>query len=193
MKIRKVLGTGIALSLAMLGLASCNGGNNGTSANTPSSNGGAQASSSAEASLILVDQCLQFLNDGNFRIDVMDSDLGITFNYGNRALTNKEQCAFADNSTLAYSGTPTVDTICFLLVTETKTSTSFISDVSGNQALSVSQLSRFLQTISNVENKQNEKFYLAISKSTEDPKWTKNLSAAMDEKITAWINSDKEV
>ena len=114
---------------------------------------------------------------GKFRVDLMSDDFGARFNYGNEAVVSKKEMTFNANSTLAMSGTATVD-LNFVFVSETAAGFS----VAVNKEIDKEQISEFL---SDRSFKDATRVYVAISKGEVD--WTKGLNEKMDAKIKTFL------
>jgi len=124
---------------------------------------------------------LTFVGNEKIRVDVMDENLGVRFSYGNEAITNKTDMALNTNSGLSISGTATVETLNFVIVTVNTTKTSVVVAAGIEKEYFTEYVSTTLPTYLTGA----KKVYVAIS--TGDVKWTKNLNAELDTSIGAKI------
>lgn len=119
---------------------------------------------------------LAFMSNNKVRIDIMDDNLGVTFNYGNEAVVSEREINYVDSTNLAMNGSVAVDKVNFIFVMEKSTG----SRVSVSKGLRADGLENFLSK-SGSKISGCTKVYIAIS--TGDLKWNKNLSEPMNDLI----------
>lgn len=121
---------------------------------------------------------LSFISDNKIRVDIMNNDLGVTFNYGNEAVVSQKEMTITSGLTLAYSGTLAVDKLNVISVVQTETGSTFAV----NGGLDAEYISEFL---AGKKFTNAKKVYVAIS--SGDINWTKGLNTDMDTKINTYI------
>ena len=180
-KVFKVFGVVLAFVIGVFSLASCNKSGDASGGTTPPSGEGAGGSGSGGSggSSQQTSTYLTFITDGKVRVDIMNDNLGCTFNYGNEAVVDKKEMTYGATATLGFSGTVAVDTINFVFVVEKENGTS----VSVNAGIEKDSLEDFLSGPAKYANAK--KIYIAISTGTVN--WTKGLNADMDAKINTYI------
>ena len=182
-KVLKFFGVALAFIIGAFALVSCDNSNGNTAGggSTPSGEGqggtgegtGGSGGSSQQASTYLT-----FIADGKIRIDIMNDNLGCTFNYGNETVVDKKEMTYGANASLGFSGTVAVDKINFVFVVEKENGTTF----SVNGGILKDSLEDFLS--GNAKYANAKKVYIAISTGTIN--WTKGLNADMDAKINTY-------
>ena len=166
--------------LFTLALAACSNATGGktTPASTPVQPGTSEGTTTEQTPAM---DLLTFVGNEKIRVDVMDENLGVRFSYGNEAITNKTDMALNTNSGLSISGTATVETLNFVIVTVNTTKTSVVVAAGIEKEYFTEYVSTTLPTYLTGA----KKVYVAIS--TGDVKWTKNLNAELDTSIGAKI------
>lgn len=155
-------------------LAACNnsgGGNPTTQGQPTTTTTQGQPTTTAQQSATLA-----FMSDNKIRIDIMDENLGVTFNYGNEAVVSEREINYVDSTNLSMNGSAAVDKVNFIFVMEKSTG----SRVSVSKGLNADSLENYLSG-SGRKISGCTKVYIAIS--TGDLKWNKNLSEPMNELI----------
>ena len=174
MKLKKVF---FAFAGAVVfSLAACSKGDGNTSTNS-GTNSQTTTTTQAESS------ALSFMGNNKIRVDVMD-DLGVNFNYGNLAVVSTNEFDIVQDQKFSYSGNCKVDSINFIYYVERE------SGAVTNGTLGVDS-DYFLSTILTRDNYNGvKKIYIAISTGTV--KWTKGLSAELDQKLTAYVGNNSK-
>ena len=117
------------------------------------------------------------VSNGKVRVDIMNEDTGLTFAYGNEAITSTKEMTYVAANKLSCSGTPTTN-INFIIVTVRDGGESVVVSA----GISKEYVVEFL---SNKDFKDATRVYVAIS--TGSVNWTKGLNQALDKKINAYI------
>ena len=173
----KILSSLLALALVGFTAVSCSKGEV-TPTTTPAPTTTTTTATTVQSSL------LTFIGDNQFRVDVMDDDLGVTFKYNNAAITNKQAMSYVSGGGLTFEGDAAYDDLSFILVTETGNSSS----VFYAPGIIKAELTNYLNSSVNDDLVNGTKVYLAVFHGTP-AKWTKNLNAEMDARITSAINA----
>ena len=122
---------------------------------------------------------LTFIGDNQFRVDVMDDDLGVTFKYNNTAITNKQSISYVTGGALTIEGDCAYDDLSFIFVSDTPTSSS----VFYAPEVTKENLTQYLNSTVNDDLVAGTKVYLAVFHG-KTAKWTKNLNADMDTAVS---------
>ena len=176
-KFGKTLVAFSALALAVLGLASCNKGEN-PQGSTVAPTATTSATTAESGSSM---HYLTFLQDSKLRVDILDN-VGCTFKYGGQALTSGQVVALNSTAKFTKEGTATPETLDFIIVTETGTPEHFTSSVSPSLGILVESLDQWLDEVLSADLQGVNKMYVAISIGGNH-KWTKNLNAELDDKL----------
>ncbi len=134
---------------------------------------------------------LTFLKDNQIRFDIMNDDLGLTFKYQDKDLTNGTLLNIVEGE-LTSSGEATKEKLNFIMVCQKKPSGDSVGETNLHVAkgLRVSALESYLEKFGRnyINPYVGGKVYIAISDGTDNPKWTTGLSEKMDEAIRFEIN-----
>ena len=179
-KVLKFFGVALAFIIGAFALVSCSTTDTPASGGSGTSGGSSEGSSggSSGGSSQVATQYLTFITNGKVRVDILDENLGCTFNYGNEAVVSGREMTYAAANKLAHNGTITVEKLNFIIIIEDETGTAF----GVSQGIEKDSIEEFL---ANRTYNNAKKIYIAIS--TGDLKWTKGLNADMDAKINSYI------
>ena len=134
---------------------------------------------------------LTFLKDNQIRFDIMNDDLGLTFKYQDKDLTNGTLLNIVEGE-LTSSGEAAKEKLNFIMVCQKKPSGDSIGETNLHVAkgLRISALESYLEKFGRnyINPYVGGKVYIAISDGTDNPKWTTGLSEKMDEAIRFEIN-----
>jgi hypothetical protein len=120
---------------------------------------------------------LTFMNDNKLRVDIMNNDLGVTFNYGNEAIQSTRETTLSADTKLSFSGEFAVEKVNFVVVSDTSTGGS----VSVSKGVDSSRVGDFLSRYPMT----GKKIYIAIS--SGEVNWTKGLNTKMDTEIGTYL------
>ena len=113
------------------------------------------------------------MNDNKLRVDIMNNDLGVTFNYGNEAIQSTKETTLSADTKLSFSGEFAVEKVNFIIVSDKSTG----GVISVHAGLDSSYVSDFLSRYSMT----GTKVYISIS--SGEVNWTKGLNTKMDTEI----------
>ncbi len=116
---------------------------------------------------------LTFMNDNKLRVDIMNNDLGVTFNYGNEAIQSTKETTLSADTKLSFSGEFAVEKVNFVVVSDTSTGGSVRVSIGVDSSRVGDFLSKYPMT--------GKKIYIAIS--SGEVNWTKGLNTKMDTQI----------
>lgn len=170
MKLKKAIGVLSVLSIGVLSLASCG---------ETTEPAGTITTTVEPSTTVKVDKYLSFVSDNKIRVDIMDSDLGVSFKYGNAQVVDKHEMDYSSSVSLTKTGELNGDTINFIVVVENDTQ----SVVLYNPQVLKDSLDEYLGDVLQTSLTNVKKVYVAVSKGTV--KWTKNLNAELDAKINS--------
>ena len=175
MKFKKIL-LGITGALAFtFALTACgDDSTNKDSTPAPSSSTDTGSDTGGDSAPTTVTNYLTFMNDNKLRVDIMNNDLGVTFNYGNEAIQSTRETTLSADTKLSFSGEFAVEKVNFVIVSDTSTG----GIVSVHAGLDSSYVSEFLSRYS---MSGKTKVYIAVS--SGDINWTKGLNTKMDTQI----------
>ena len=158
-------------------LAACgNAGGNPTTTPQPTSNP-VQTTSNAHDDKNVLD----FLNSGKVRIDLFDLDVNVS--YGNQALSNPSNViSLSDSAYITFNKNTTANDVYNVIIVAEKINSDGLHTQKYAQIEGSSLLD--FQDLIKDQLKGYDRAYVAISKGTTF-KWTKGLSAKLDEKIQA--------
>ena len=120
---------------------------------------------------------LTFMNDNKLRVDIMNDDLGVTFNYGNEAIQSTKETTLSADTKLSFSGEFAVEKVNFVVVYDTSTGGS----VNVSKGVASSKVGDFLSRYPMT----GKKIYIAIS--SGEVNWTKGLNTKMDTEIGTYL------
>ena len=173
MKFKKIL-LGITGVLAFAFVLTSCGDDSTNKDSTPAPAPSTDTGSDGDSTPSTITNYLTFMNDNKLRVDIMNNDLGVNFNYGNEAIQSTKETTLSANTKLSFSGEFTVDKVNFVIVSDTSTGGS----VSVHAGLDSSYVSEFLSGYS-----MNGKTKVYIAVSSGDINWTKGLNSKMDTQI----------
>ena len=120
---------------------------------------------------------LTFMNDNKLRVDIMNNDLGVTFNYGNEAIQSTKETTLSADTKLSFSGEFAVEKVNFVVVSDTSTGGSVRVSIGVDSSRVGDFLSKYPMT--------GKKIYIAIS--SGEVNWTKGLNTKMDTEIGTYL------
>ena len=171
MKFKKIL-LGITGALAFtFALTACgDDSTNKDSTPAPAPSTDTDPDSGGDSSPATFTNYLTFMNDNKLRVDIMNDDLGVTFNYGNEAIQSTKETTLSADTKLSFSGEFAVEKVNFVVVSDTSTGGS----VNVSKGVDSSRVGDFLSRYPMT----GKKIYIAIS--SGDLNWTKGLNTKMD-------------
>ena len=134
---------------------------------------------------------LNFLKANQIRFDIMNDDLGLTFTYQDKAITNGTTLDIVEGE-LTSSGETTKEKLNFIMVCQKKATGDSVGETNLHVAkgLRVSALSNYLEKFGRnyINPYVGGRVYVAISDGSDNPKWTTGLNEEMDKAIKFEIN-----
>ena len=179
MKFKKIL-LGITGALAFtFALTACgDDSTNKDSTPAPAPSTDTDPDSGGDSSPATFTNYLTFMNDNKLRVDIMNDDLGVTFNYGNEAIQSTKETTLSADTKLSFSGEFAVEKVNFVVVSDTSTGGS----VNVSKGVDSSRVGDFLSRYPMT----GKKIYIAIS--SGDLNWTKGLNTKMDTEIGTYTS-----
>ena len=178
MKFKKIL-LGITGALAFIfALTACGDDStnkDSTPAPAPSTDNGSDSGGDSTPATFI--NYLTFMNDNKLRVDIMNDDLGVTFNYGNEAIQSTKETTLSAGTKLSFSGEFAVEKVNFVVVYDTSTGGSVRVSIGVDSSRVSDFLSKYPMT--------GKKIYIAIS--SGEVNWTKGLNTKMDTEIGTYL------
>ena len=172
MKFKKIL-LGITGALAFTFALTACGDDSTNKDSTPAPSTDTGSDTGGDSAPATITNYLTFMNDNKLRVDIMNNDLGVTFNYGNEAIQSTKETTLSADTKLSFSGEFAVEKVNFLIVSDKSTG----GVISVHAGLDSSYVSEFLSRYSMT----GKKVYIAIS--SGEVNWTKGLNSKMDTEI----------